>query len=245
MSCSFHSGLRSGCKPSSRNHSAASRTVREMLQDSEGGASALDSDCVQLVSFRGLCPGQTQIFHVLFLVPFVCNCIPEYLVHKDHFYNPCIPGDHHNIVIHSSLLGKFPILNKILSLELDSPVWNPQDMCLEYGHSHNMYDLGYSHKIPFVLLCQRQKKNVLVFCFLVTDTLIIHVQLQRPASKTLCHYLIIRTGLPSWLSGKEPTCQCKRHGFDPSSKTRKEKEMATHSSILAWEIPQTEEPNRL
>ena len=22
--------------------------------------------------------------------------------------------------------------------------------------------------------------------------------------------------LPRWLSGKEPTCQCKRHGFDPS-----------------------------
>ena len=29
-------------------------------------------------------------------------------------------------------------------------------------------------------------------------------------------YLIdIRLGLPWWLSGKEPTCQCGRHGFNP------------------------------
>ena len=29
-------------------------------------------------------------------------------------------------------------------------------------------------------------------------------------------YLVdIRLGLPWWLSGKEPTCQCGRHGFNP------------------------------
>ena len=52
-----------------------------------------------------------------------------------------------------------------------------------------------------------------------------------------------------WCSGEESACQCrrrKRHGFyswvrdDPP-----EKEMATHSSILAWEIPWTEEPGGL
>ena len=39
-------------------------------------------------------------------------------------------------------------------------------------------------------------------------------------------------------SGKEPTCQCRMHkrsGFDPL-----EKEMATHFSILPWEITWTE-----
>ena len=25
-------------------------------------------------------------------------------------------------------------------------------------------------------------------------------------------------GLPWWLSGKEPTCRCRRHGFDPGSR---------------------------
>ena len=54
--------------------------------------------------------------------------------------------------------------------------------------------------------------------------------------------------LPGDASGKEPACQCRRHkrqiGFlgreDPL-----EEEIATHSSILAWRISQTEEPGRL
>ena len=43
-------------------------------------------------------------------------------------------------------------------------------------------------------------------------------------------------GLPRWLSGKESTCQAGDPG-DPL-----EKEMASHSSIVAWEIPWTEKP---
>ena len=27
--------------------------------------------------------------------------------------------------------------------------------------------------------------------------------------------LLTHRGLPKWLSGKEPTCQCRRHGFSP------------------------------
>ena len=53
-------------------------------------------------------------------------------------------------------------------------------------------------------------------------------------------------GLPTWLSGKEATCHCRRHGFDPwVKKISLEWEMATDSSILAWKIPWTEEPGRL
>ena len=48
-------------------------------------------------------------------------------------------------------------------------------------------------------------------------------------------------GVPWWLSSKESTCQCRRPGFNPSVG----KEMATHSSILAWEIPWTEAPGGL
>ena len=54
-------------------------------------------------------------------------------------------------------------------------------------------------------------------------------------------------GLPWWLSGKgsillpmQETCVQSLGGEDPL-----EKEMAPHSSILAWEIPWTEEPPRL
>ena len=52
--------------------------------------------------------------------------------------------------------------------------------------------------------------------------------------------------LPRWRSGKESTCQCRRCEFNPwVRKDPLEEEMATHSSILAWEIPRTEEPGGL
>ena len=55
-------------------------------------------------------------------------------------------------------------------------------------------------------------------------------------------------GLLWRLSGKEPTCQCRRHGFNPfvgKIPWRRVKGMATHFSILAWRIPWTEEPGGL
>ena len=49
--------------------------------------------------------------------------------------------------------------------------------------------------------------------------------------------------LPWWLSGKESACQGRRCGIDQSLgwEDSLEKKMATHSSILAWEMPWTEE----
>ena len=44
------------------------------------------------------------------------------------------------------------------------------------------------------------------------------------------------SGSPCWLSGKESA------GSTPVSGRSLEKEMATHSSILAWRTPWTEEP---
>ena len=53
-------------------------------------------------------------------------------------------------------------------------------------------------------------------------------------------------GLPRWLGGKESVCQCRRHGLSPwVRKTPLEKEIATHSSILSWKVPWTEEPGGL
>ena len=49
-------------------------------------------------------------------------------------------------------------------------------------------------------------------------------------------------------SGKEPACHCrrsKRHGFSLGCEDPLEEEMATHSSILAWKIPWTEEAGGL
>ena len=52
-------------------------------------------------------------------------------------------------------------------------------------------------------------------------------------------------GFPGFASGKEPGChsrRLKRCGFDPFQEDPLEEGMATHSSILAWTIPWTEEP---
>ena len=51
--------------------------------------------------------------------------------------------------------------------------------------------------------------------------------------------------LPWWISGKEPTCNARDPGSTLGQEDPLEKEMATHSSILAWEIPWTEEPGGL
>ena len=57
---------------------------------------------------------------------------------------------------------------------------------------------------------------------------------------------------PPWCSvvkkkrKKKSACQCRRCGFDsPGGEDPLEKEMTTHSSILAWTIPWTEEPGGL
>ena len=60
------------------------------------------------------------------------------------------------------------------------------------------------------------------------------------------HTGINSRGLPRWLSGKESACQAGDSGWIPElGRSSGEKEMATYSSILAWEIPWTEEPGRL
>ena len=52
-------------------------------------------------------------------------------------------------------------------------------------------------------------------------------------------------GLPWWLSGKESASNAGDVGSIPGSEDPLEKEMATYSSILAWEMPWTEEPGGL
>ena len=63
-------------------------------------------------------------------------------------------------------------------------------------------------------------------------------------------YITYYSWLPHWLRGKESTynagdhLQCRRCWFNPWEDPL-EKEMATHSSILAWEIPWTDESGGL
>ena len=51
--------------------------------------------------------------------------------------------------------------------------------------------------------------------------------------------------LPQWLSSKGSSCNAGNAGSTLDGEDALEKEMATCSSILAWEIPWTEEPGGL
>ena len=52
-------------------------------------------------------------------------------------------------------------------------------------------------------------------------------------------------GFPGGSDSKESACKAGDPGSIPGSERSPEKEMATHSSILAWEIAWTEEPGGL
>ena len=52
-------------------------------------------------------------------------------------------------------------------------------------------------------------------------------------------------GLPHWLSGKEPACNAEEPSSIPGWEDLLEEGIATHSSILAWEILWKEEPGGL
>ena len=53
------------------------------------------------------------------------------------------------------------------------------------------------------------------------------------------------SGLPWGPSGKESACQCRRYRFNPGLGRSLGIGNATHSSILAWKIPWTEESGGL
>ena len=52
-------------------------------------------------------------------------------------------------------------------------------------------------------------------------------------------------GFPGGSDGEESACNAGDPGLIPGSGSSMEKEMATHSSILNWRIPWTEEPSGL
>ena len=56
---------------------------------------------------------------------------------------------------------------------------------------------------------------------------------------------IFGSGIPRCLSGKESTCNQETQVRSLGQEEHQEKEMATHSSILVWDIPWTEDPGGL
>ena len=73
--------------------------------------------------------------------------------------------------------------------------------------------------------------------------------LANPSIHTHIHtHTHTHTQLPQWLSGKQHTCNVEDTGdlgSIPGSGRSLRKGKVTHSSILAWRIPWTEEPGKL
>ena len=91
--------------------------------------------------------------------------------------------------------------------------------------------------IPFVPLPHFQPFQTSIF--------ITQIQVYMHICVCVCVHIC---RLPQWLSGKETICNAGATGdmgSIPGSGRSLEEEMATHSYILAWRIPQTEEPGRL
>ena len=63
-------------------------------------------------------------------------------------------------------------------------------------------------------------------------------------SKTVGVWIFLKVRLKQFY-GKESACNVGRLGLILNQEDALEKGMATHSSILAWGIPWTEEPGRL
>jgi len=59
------------------------------------------------------------------------------------------------------------------------------------------------------------------------------------------HWIGLAVNTPGGSVVKNPPANAKDMGSIPGSGRYGEKEMATHSSILAWEMPWTEEPGSL
>ena len=57
--------------------------------------------------------------------------------------------------------------------------------------------------------------------------------------------MMINLGFPGGSDGEESACNARDLGSIPGLGRSPGEGMATHSSILAWRIPQTEEPDRL
>ena len=96
-----------------------------------------------------------------------------------------------------------------------------------WKHSQENWSWGFSGSVHWILL-----RNPLEFSYYL-------------CKRTYCLARKLNLSLPWWLSGKESACNAGDSELIPGSGRSPKKEMATHSSILAWRIPWREETGGL
>ena len=93
-----------------------------------------------------------------------------------------------------------------------------------------------SHDLIPVYVC------ILIATFLKDTS---HINLGPPTCMTSFYFSHCFKGFSGDSDSEEFTCNAGDLGLIPGSRNPLEKGMATHSSILAWRIPWTEEPGGL
>ena len=92
---------------------------------------------------------------------------------------------------------------------------------------------------------EKQSWALLRVCVYVCVHAHAHTHTNPVVGRQCCLLLTVTAKIPRWLGGKESTCQRRRHRRCVQSLGQKdplEEEIVTHSSILAWRTPRTEEP---
>ena len=98
---------------------------------------------------------------------------------------------------------------------------------------NKLWKFSTEMNIIILLYCEKKKRKRYSKGLIATELFFSSFFLSFKFAGKVC------SGLPNWLSGKESTYK------QATLVCPLEKEMATHSSILVWEIPGTEEPGRL
>ena len=91
---------------------------------------------------------------------------------------------------------------------------------------------------------------VSLYVYIYTDIQFIYIRTHVYIQTYICTYSFSMyighlRGLPRCLTGKESACLCRRHIWSLGLEDTLKKEMATHSSILIWEISWSEKPSRI
>ena len=123
-----------------------------------------------------------------------------------------------SIPLHSIIWSQISLANS--KQRSSDPWWAMVSVFLRFTHTLNLEEI-------------QDESN----CFIRIEELTgsCHWDLESPLSWRLSW----------WSDGKASACSAGDSGLTPGLGRSSEKEMATHSSTLAWKIPWTEEPGRL
>ena len=164
--------------------------------------------------------------------------------------------------LHSSLSFLFRLFHPALWLLLLRSISPTSSFPIIWIFNWHYTSLNMS-KIEFLISDSHLKHNVAIVLLIWVNGISAHpgaevqsseFSLVSSASYT-CHMTVSPLAIPQYIWGfpggagsKEPASQCRRHEAQVESLAQEdplEESMATHSSILAWRIPWTEEPGGL